>query len=181
MSWTNPNAACSGTDDAVLYRLWFAAAEGMPFTLLTEQGDASNNTYLHSLEEGLAGCYAVSAVDSVGNESARSAIVCVDNCPQYELPNAFSPNGDDQNDRFTPFPGWRFVDRIDLQVFNRWGTLVFQTQDPAIQWDGTNEEGKVLAEGTYFYVCRVYEKRVSGITLRPDVLSGYIELVNGGR
>ncbi len=181
LSWTNPNVACSGTDDAVLYRIWFAETEGAPFTLLAEQGDATNTTYLHSLEEGLAGCYAISAVDSVGNESAKSVLVCVDNCPQYELPNAFSPNGDDRNDRFTPFPGWRFVERIDLQVFNRWGDLVFQTSDPAINWDGANENGKTVAEGTYFYVCRVYEKRVSGIVLRPDVLSGYIEVVTGGR
>lgn len=181
LMWTNPNAACSGTDDAVLYRIWFSEAEGAPFTMLAEQGDATNNTYVHSLEEGLAGCYAVSVLDSVGNESAKSALVCVDNCPLYELPNAFSPNGDDRNDRFTPFPGWRFVERIDLQVFNRWGNLVFQTQDPEINWDGANEEGKTVAEGTYFYVCKVYEKRVSGIVLRPDVLSGYIEVVTGGR
>ncbi len=180
LNWSNPNTACSGTDDAVLYRIWYAAAEGDPFTLLTEQGDATNTNYVHQLEFGLAGCYAVSAIDSVGNESNRSTVVCVDNCPQYDLPNAFTPNADGNNDQFIPFPGWRFINKIDLQVFNRWGDLVFQTQDPAINWDGTNENGKTVAEGTYFYVCRVYEQRVSGVVLRPEVLSGYIEIVTGG-
>jgi gliding motility-associated-like protein len=181
LRWTDPNAACGGTDDAVGYRIWFAEAEGDVLELLAAQDGATNTQYLHSLEDGLAGCYAVSALDSVGNESARSNTVCVDNCPNYALPNSFSPNQDGRNDLFTPFPGWRFVERVDFQVFNRWGNLVFNTEDPALRWDGKNGEGKDLAEGTYFYVCKVYEKRVSGVTLRKDVLSGYIELIRGGR
>jgi gliding motility-associated-like protein len=123
----------------------------------------------------------VSALDSVGNESARSTAVCVDNCPQYDLPNAFSPNDDGKNDFFIPFPGWRFIDHIDLQIFNRWGNLVFQTQDPAINWNGANQEGKMVSEGTYFFVCKVYENRVGGVALRSDVLSGYIEVATGER
>jgi gliding motility-associated-like protein len=103
----------------------------------------------------------------------------VDNCPNYELPNAFTPNGDGANDLYTPFPGWRFVASIDLQIFNRWGNLVFQTTLPEINWTGANENGKALAEGTYFYTCRVYEQRVEGVVLRPEVLSGYIELIRG--
>lgn len=181
LSWTNPNASCTDTDDTEKYRIWFADSEGGDFALLTEQGDASNTSFIHILEEGLAGCYAVSAVDSVGNESPRSATVCVDNCPQYELPNAFSPNDDGKNDVFTPFPGWRFVDRIDFQVFNRWGNLVFETQDPAINWDGKTKDGKTVSAGTYFFVCKVYEKRVSGVVLRPDPISGYMEIVTGER
>jgi hypothetical protein len=68
-----------------------------------------------------------------------------------------------------------------MQIFNRWGNLVFATQDPAILWNGKNAEGKDVAEGTYLYVCKVYESRVGGEVLRQDVLSGYIELIRGGR
>jgi gliding motility-associated-like protein len=181
LSWTNPNLACDGTDDATTYRVWFAPTEGDPLALLQIVEGADNTTLTHSLDDGLAGCYAVSAIDSVGNESARSAVVCKDNCPQYELPNAFTPNSDNHNDFFTPFPGWRFISRVDMQIFNLWGNLVFATQDPAILWDGKNAEGKDVAEGTYFYVCKVYESRVGGEVLRSDVLSGYIELIRGGR
>ncbi|MBK6929857.1 MAG: gliding motility-associated C-terminal domain-containing protein [Saprospirales bacterium] len=178
--WTNPNIACPGTDDAVQYHLWFAANAGGAVALLEVIDGAANNYFVHTLEAGLAGCYAVSAVDSTGNESAISAIQCVDNCPKYELPNAFTPNGDGRNDAFTPFPGWRFVDRIDMQIFNRWGNVVFETTDPSVNWTGRSLDGNEVAEGTYFYVCKVYERRVEGVVLRPDVLSGYIELVRGG-
>ncbi|MBL7776574.1 MAG: gliding motility-associated C-terminal domain-containing protein, partial [Saprospiraceae bacterium] len=179
--WTNPNTSCPGTDDAVQYRLWFAPTEGQALTLLEVIDGAGNTLFVHSLEEGLAGCYAVSAVDSTGNESQMSSPQCVDNCPRYELPNAFTPNGDGFNDVFTPFPNYRFIERIDIQIFNRWGNVVFETTDPAINWNGHTLSGNDVAEGTYFYVCKVYERRVEGVVLRPDVLSGYIELVRGGK
>lgn len=179
LSWTNPNTACGGSDDAVSYRIWFSPVEGEPLMLLEEPAGATNTTFTHALETQLAGCYAVSAIDSVGNESVLSNLVCVDNCPNYELPNAFTPNGDGANDLYTPFPGWRFVASVDMQIFNRWGNLVFQTTDPNVNWRGTNEAGEELSEGTYFFVCKVYESRVGGVTLRPGVLSGYIELLRG--
>lgn len=179
LSWTNPNVACGGSDDAVGYRIWFTPVEGEPLVLLADQSGATNIEFEHTLEAQLAGCYAVSAIDSVGNESVLSNLVCVDNCPNYELPNAFTPNGDGANDVYTPFPGWRFVQSVDMQIFNRWGNLVFQTTDPNILWNGTNEDRKELAEGTYFFVCKVYESRVGGVVLRPGVLSGYIELLRG--
>ncbi|MBC7775785.1 MAG: gliding motility-associated C-terminal domain-containing protein [Phycisphaerae bacterium] len=179
LSWTNPNVACDGSDDAVEYHIWFTPVQGEPLTLLADQPGATNTTFDHALETQLAGCYAISAIDSVGNESRLSNLLCVDNCPNYELPNAFTPNGDGANDLYTPFPGWRFVQSIDMQIFNRWGNLVFQTTDPNINWRGANENGKELSEGTYFFVCKVYESRVGGVVLRPGVLSGYIELVRG--
>jgi gliding motility-associated-like protein len=177
LSWTNPNVVCDGSDDVVTYRIWYAPQVGQTLTALGSQDGAANTTYTHTLQAGLAGCYAVSAIDSVGNESALSNTVCVDNCPQYELPNVFTPNSDNANDLYTPFPGWRFVSRVDFQVFNRWGNLVFTTSEPALNWNGKDSQGKDLAEGTYLYICKVYEERVGGTVLRPGVLSGYIELL----
>ena len=181
LSWTNPNTACEGPDDAVAYRIWYATGADQPLSLLGEQVGANNTRYTHRLPTDLAGCYAVSALDSVGNESAQSNRVCVDNCPKYELPNVFTPNGDQANDLFTPFPGWRFVSAVDFQVFNRWGNLVFSTTDPALNWNGTDLNNKQLAEGTYLYVCKVFESRVGGSVLRPGTLSGYIELIRSGQ
>jgi gliding motility-associated-like protein len=180
LQWNNTND-CDGSDDTKLYRIWYAPTDNAPFVLLETNMGATNTRYTHALPNDLAGCYAVSALDTIGNESRRSNVVCVDNCPNYILPNAFTPNGDDQNDFFVPFQGWRFIDHIELQILNRWGNLVFSTTDPAINWDGTTSDGKNAAEGTYFYVCKVYERRVEGVVPQAGVLSGYIELVRGGR
>ena len=126
----------------------------------------------------MSGCYAVTALDSIGNESRRSNVICVDNCPIYILPNTFTPNDDKQNDLFKPI-NLRYIVKVNFKVFNRWGELVFQTENPLLEWNGQNLKGTDLAEGTYFYKCLVYEQRVAGIVLSHKVLSGYIELIRG--
>lgn len=176
LTWTNPNQFCPETDDVLRYKIYFSENPTAAATLLETVEGATNTKFTHNLEAGLAGCYAVSAVDSFENESEKSKLVCVDNCPDYRLPNAFTPDGDGANDVYTPFPGWRFVEQVEMQIFNRWGGLVFETSDPALNWDGRTSDGKLVSDGTYFYVCKIYERRVDGIVLRPEVLKGYIEV-----
>ncbi len=178
LSWTNPNVECADTDDVVAYRIYYKPTIETPeFTLLGVIGTPLTLDTFHYPEIGLAGCYAVTAIDTFFNESAFSNIECVDNCPFYELPNAFTPNGDGDNELFIPYP-YCFISSIDMKIFNRWGQLVFETTDPNINWDGTNQKGQELAEGPYFYTCQVFEDRVSGVNTGAT-LSGYIELVRG--
>ena len=65
-----------------------------------------------------------------------------------ELPNTFSPNADSENDAWHPRS--RNFDHFELQVFNRYGTLVFQSQGEKVQWDGLTLSGEPAAEGVYF-------------------------------
>jgi gliding motility-associated-like protein len=174
--WKNPAYLCPATSkDVATYKVWYRAPAAKDFVVLFSPTRASDTTAMHRTNTGIAGCYAVSAIDSLGNESKKSNIICVDNCPEYTLPNAFTPNGDGANDIFKPYP-YRFIERVAFQVFNRWGQLVFETADANINWNGTNQNGQTLAEGTYYYTCKVYEKRAEGITEQPP-LSGWIELV----
>ncbi|MGB1216405.1 MAG: gliding motility-associated C-terminal domain-containing protein, partial [Saprospiraceae bacterium] len=178
LSWNNPNETCA--DDVAQYNIYYAPFEGSEFTIIETTTSAEDTTLIHQPSfTSIAGCYAVTAIDSVGNESVFSDTICVDNCPFYELPNVFTPNGDGNNDFYIPFP-YRFVDRIDLKIYDRWGALVFETEDPAINWNGTNLNGKDLKDGTYFYTCDVYEQRVDGVLKRDGKpLSGYIHLIRG--
>ncbi|MCB0549455.1 MAG: gliding motility-associated C-terminal domain-containing protein, partial [Phaeodactylibacter sp.] len=57
-------------------------------------------------------------------------------------PTAFSPNGDDNNDRFTLYAGADVVRIRTFQIFDRWGNMVYEDQDfkpndPTLGWDGT--------------------------------------------
>jgi len=143
-----------------------------PIALLT---GAELTTFLHTDGQSVAGCYAITAIDTVGNESLLSDTVCGDNCPVYTLPNVFTPNNDQRNDRFIPFP-YRGVKEIDLQVFNRWGQLVYETNDPDILWPGTlKDTNEPVPDGVYFYVCRAELKRLSGI--EPLLLKGYVHIL----
>jgi gliding motility-associated-like protein len=133
----------------------------------------TNWTYLDS--SGVAGCYLVTATDSVGNTSQSSVEICLEYCPRYELPNVFTPDGNNLNDLFVPFP-YQFVDAVDLRIFNRWGLLVFETTDPDVLWNGTTENtGEELPEGVYFYVGTVDERSLTGPVKRD--LKGTIQLI----
>jgi gliding motility-associated-like protein len=175
LTWNNPNNSCA--DDTWRYNIWFTdSLGGTPHLIQTITG-ALDTTYLHTDGASVAGCYTVTAIDSVGNESASSNQVCGDNCPLYTLPNVFTPNSDQANDLFIPFP-YRGVKEIDLKVFNRWGQVVFTTTDPAIRWDGTlNNEGEPVPDGVYFYACTVVFKHLTGSI--PEVLKGYVHLLGG--
>jgi gliding motility-associated-like protein len=176
--WTNPIDICEDTDDVVGYNVYYSPIEGAEFDLIASFDDSNTLNFEHKPERGIAGCYAVSAIDTFFNESVLSNIVCIDNCPSYELPNTFTPNGDGFNDVFKPFP-YCFVDQVSFRVFNRWGQLVWETNDPDLNWDGTNLGGNELPSGVYYYTCQIFEQRVNGSIPRPDLLSGYIELLKG--
>ncbi|MEL7534925.1 MAG: gliding motility-associated C-terminal domain-containing protein [Bacteroidota bacterium] len=74
------------------------------------------------------------------------------NCDQLVyMATAFSPNGDGLNDGFAPFFDPTFtVERFDFRVYNRWGRIVFQTNDPAQAWTA-NGQDKAFPEGAYIW------------------------------
>ncbi len=116
LSWENPNLSCA--DDVYQYNIYYAPNATSEYQIIETLNGAEMTTYTHLIGTTVAGCYAVTAIDSVGNESIFSNVVCIDNCPVYNLPNVFTPNADGANDQFIPFP-YRFIDRIDLKIFNR--------------------------------------------------------------
>ncbi len=176
LNWTNPNLTCA--NDVLQYNIYYTPVNGGAFTIIETLDGATNISYEHFVDNSIAGCYYVTAIDSVGNESLPSNVVCVDNCPDYRLPNVFTPNGDGPNDLFRPFE-YRYIARIDMVIVDRWGTVVFQTTDPDINWNGKNLQGKDVAEGVYYYKCVVYELRVDGEVPSADILSGYIQIIRG--
>lgn len=154
-AWTNDNfqnrlswSTLICGDDAVKFELFYAENE-LDFQLLSSTSDTF---FVHQLNTTLAGCYIIRAIDEKANVGMFSDTICVENCPFYDLPNSFTPNGDGANDLFTPFPGWRFVAKIDVKIFNRWGSVVWQTENPNINWDGTDQKTqKSLNDGVYLY------------------------------
>jgi gliding motility-associated-like protein len=75
-------------------------------------------------------------------------IVVISNCTGKPM-NAFSPNGDGINDRWIVTNGPCFV-KAKVQVFNRFGSKIFDNTDYKNNWEGTFN-GKPLPDGTYYY------------------------------
>ena len=133
--------------------------------------------YFYENLNSIAGCYVVTATDSFGNESIISNQICVKNCPEYELPNVFSPNGDNVNDLFVPIKN-KHIESVDMKIFNRWGQMVFETTESEIKWNGKKRGKKSnCSEGVYFYVCIVNELKLNGISSYS--LKGNVSLIRG--
>jgi len=175
LSWLNPNVTCDTTDDVLSYNIYYRPFNEGEMTVIQKVDGATNIQFLFSDLESVAGCYAITAIDSFNNESPMSDTICVDNCPVYELPNIITPGGDGVNDSFRPHYGWRYVKEVEMHIYNRWGEEIFFTTDPALGWGGTTKTGDLLPNGTYFYVCTVFEIRLEGITERN--LKGTVTLL----
>jgi gliding motility-associated-like protein len=158
INWTATNV----DGDIASYNIYFSpSGEEGSFSLV---GNSRITSFTHSGLSAFKGCYRVSALDRSNNESTLSAPICFDNCPNYELPNTFTPNGDGLNDTFRAFdrPNGkcpRFVESVEFQVFSRWGgqelysySSIEETEPNFfIDWDGKDKNGNQVSDGTYFY------------------------------
>ncbi len=165
LSWKMPNDSCY--NDVVKYYIYYSQSEIGDMSKIDETNSFFDTSYIFSNINSIAGCFAVAAVDSNNNYTiSNSVCIDIDKCSLYHLPNVFSPNNDGYNELFKPFP-YNFVDRINITIFNRYGTVVFTTNDPDINWDGKDKNSKQdCAVGVYFFVCDVYEYRLGGIKMR---------------
>jgi gliding motility-associated-like protein len=94
--------------------------------------------------------YYVLGTDAFGCQQIDSVTVFVLPTPKYFVPNAFSPNGDGQNDVFTvQFP--ENFNLLSMKIFNRWGEMVYQTDNMGQPWTGLTADGQPAPIGTYVY------------------------------
>ena len=68
------------------------------------------------------------------------------------IPNAFTPDGDGLNDNFriVGLPPEN-ITQFNMQIYNRWGQMVFSTNNIREAWDGTTK-GEVCSEGLYVWI-----------------------------
>jgi gliding motility-associated-like protein len=152
ITWDKSNDL-SCEEDVFEYHVFAADSKTGNFVLI---GKTQGNSFRDQHLTNKARCYQVMAVDRAGNESETSNMVCFDNCPSINFPNVFTPNDDDYNPLFTTYSDdavcTRFVEHIDMTIFDRWGKKVIDLQDDAsVQWDGKDDAGHVVPTGVYFY------------------------------
>lgn len=80
--------------------------------------------------------------------------------PDLFIPNVFSPNGDNINDRFEIV--YTGVENFHLEVFDRWGRAFFASDSPENLWNGTNSDGSEATVGVYYYALSVGNKIIRG-------------------
>ncbi len=181
LNWTYDFADCD--NDVKSYRIYFSedgSEEGFGERGVNYVAEVKGTEFTHTGLSSFKGCYRITALDKGGNEGEwdEGQTICADNCPNYVLPNAFSPDGDGKNDTFTPYtdlpnnqkvPGFdpslcpRFVRKVEFKVFDRSGGIIFNfnsdrsggegqgVNSTLINWDGKTNAGRELSPGVYFY------------------------------
>ena len=120
----------------------------------TETGSTIQHTYAVS---GTLPDYKITLTSTNANGCVNTAFQMVDVVPF--IPNVFTPNNDGVNERFLP--------DMDLQVFDRYGTLLYKGTDG---WDGMFK-GKLMDNDTYFYLIHYSDKYKQAQTRK-----GYVTL-----
>ncbi len=85
---------------------------------------------------------------------SRSNTACATQDVQIFLPNAFAPRG--RNQIFKPVFSFGQTKSYEFKIFNRWGGLIFQTNDPETGWNG-KQDGKDVPQAVYTYALKIIQ------------------------
>ena len=122
--------------------------------------------------------YSVTATNRMGCTISSDILVQVNNDKSLFSPTAFSPNGDGINDTFGLFGGNQVREIVSLQVFNRWGTLLYSRTNLPITdnfedgWNGNETNGEQAPSGIYVYIAEIVFR--DGTT---EVITGDVALM----
>lgn len=125
-------------------------------------GQPGNSTFITSS----LGKVSLTVTDNNGC-TATQAITISSHCDDIHIPNTFTPNGDGVNDNWE-INGLEGDPSVKVTVYNRNGTLLFQSKGYTIPWDGSYK-GKALKPGVYYYVINAQ--------LSKQVLSGPVTIL----
>jgi gliding motility-associated-like protein len=127
-------------------------------------GDKDTSTLLSPSHTYAAiGTYNITLIASNANGCNDTAVRTIRLEYPKNIPNVFSPNNDGKNDLF-------FLQSYavtEMQIFNRWGQLVFNTQTNT--WDGKTQSGGDAPAGVYYFIAVLKDN---------STLKGYVSLVN---
>ena len=126
--------------------------------------------------------FTVTVTDIQGCTAEQEILILVDKAKRLYIPNAFSPNDDGLNDFFELFPSAGVASIDALQIYDRWGSLVYQQEDVPVNtlgvktWNGLfatsgdpSSVGKPADPGVYVYTVQVTFKDDKVLMYRGDV------------
>ncbi len=140
-----PKACFSFTDHSFNTGTWaWTFEDGIPAT--SNEQNPTNVCFLSDQLHKVS----LTLTNPLGSVTYTQYVKTVINCPVF-IPNIFTPNGDGLNDVFY---AKGFNGEFVLKIFNRWGTLVFESGNPGKWWNGNSMHGNKLSDGIYFYLLK---------------------------
>lgn len=116
------------------------------------------------------------AITENGCKDSVYQIIDIQDVVLFYVPNAFTPDFDAHNQKWKPVftSGIDFMD-FKLLVFNRWGEVVWESNDASVGWDGSygTESNKLVKEGTYIWKLEFKET----MTDKRHIHTGHVTLI----
>ncbi len=141
------------------------APTGSTFVWTSSNGDQPNGAESVDVNPTVETTYTVEVTTPEGCVYYASITVGVSNL-DFDIPNIFTPNGDDLNDRFYIVNANLNLDIIEFKVFDRWGQVIHD--NPGTPWDGTFN-GKEMPSDIYVYIFRIQNADGSEELMKGDV------------
>jgi len=120
----------------------------------------SNNATSNEITGLSAGTYTLALTDMNGCSKNLAILVEDSSCQPVIIHDGISPNGDGINDVWI-IEGIQDYPKNKVQVFDKWGDMVFEKENYNNDWGGTGKNG-LLADGTYFYLVKLNSPNVPG-------------------
>jgi gliding motility-associated-like protein len=118
-------------------------------------GETSNQTNpIHSYKND--GTYYITLITSnaFGCKDTATDKLVIEPKYNFYIPNAFTPNNDGDNDIFTAIG--EEIKEFNMQIFNRWGELIYETSNIEKGWDGTTKDGSsIFMTAVYVYNIKI--------------------------
>ncbi len=133
-------------------------------TYLWNFGDGESSTEVnpsHEFESIGDFIVCLEANNPNGCPSQACLLITVEGDFYIYVPNSFIPNGDGINDEFFPVVTGGEGFTYELLIYDRWGQLIFETEDLSIHWDGTDLSGATAKSGVFVWKLVVYENEVN--------------------
>jgi gliding motility-associated-like protein len=144
LSWTGYEGWKNGVDHYLIEKyneqgvvIFTANTTSTNFTDITQ--DLNNQVAIYKI---------IAVPNQAGIRESSSNNIRIVKEPNLFYPTGFTPNNDGLNDVFNVFG--QYINNFEMQIFNRWGEIMFHTDDLQKGWDG-RFNGTVMPEGTYVF------------------------------
>jgi gliding motility-associated-like protein len=164
LNWT----AYQGWQQVARYEIWRKLDDASAFTRIGTANTLNFND-INALD-GFRHCLRIRAIEAGTGRESWSNEICLDFEHAINIPNVITPNNDGRNDRFI-IPQLPLYRSHTLELFNRWGGLLFSTDNYKQDWDG---EG--LPAGTYYYRLQANRPLPDG-SLQPFEFKGWLQVI----
>jgi gliding motility-associated-like protein len=167
-----PNDASLALGDTLTMPISYSSTDNLQFNWSPANGLSCTTCPFPVLQGTSSNTYTIEIMDQFGCTVNASIDITIFQEGIF-IPNAFTPNGDENNDRFTVYTG-PSIEKIDLlQIYDSWGEMIFERRDFApnddlLGWDGTFK-GKYMNNGVFVYKCHITTPQDGEIILAGDV------------